>query len=79
MTQFRDLSRLAEDDRLRIIGDQCMAGEVVGVVIEREQLVKQQRYIQKITSWYPEVECIEKSKGSLPKSRMLKFKRKVSL
>jgi hypothetical protein len=55
MTQYADLFEMSEDSRIEMIGKAAAAGNTVGVVLEKNQPKKIERYIKKITTRYPNV------------------------
>ncbi len=49
MKAIHDLYRLKEDDRLKLIADTASTGALVGVILERDEPEKIERYIKGIT------------------------------
>lgn len=54
MTIYADLGDLPEDDRIRLIGQQASEGKEVAFVVETHK--KADRYVRKLTTWYPRVQ-----------------------
>lgn len=58
-----DLHRLEEDKRIDAIGNAAKAGNRVGVMLERDDKKKQERYTRKITERFPGVVLLDTSNG----------------
>ena len=63
MKTFADLADLPEDDRIRVIGETAESGDRVGFFVDDD--AKADRYIRKLTKWYPRVEVVERKKDVL--------------
>ena len=73
MTQYADLFELSEDSRIEAIGVAATAGNTVGVLLEKNEPKKIERYIQKVTSRYPKVCVLERFDGPTPLVVTIKF------
>lgn len=68
-----DLYSLKEDDRIDAIGMAAAAGNIVGVILEKNEPEKIARYIKKITEKYKSVRLISQEDGPTKESVVLKF------
>jgi hypothetical protein len=75
MTHFKDLYQEPEDERIRIIGERATEGSIVGVVLEKDEPAKVERYIQKVLDRYPAVCVIARNDGPTPRVVTIKFGR----
>lgn len=69
---FYDLARLPEDDRINMIGSIAETA-VVGCMVDADDPVKRQRYIDKISKRFPKVRLISKTENGSGKLTILKF------
>ena len=67
-----DLHKLREDDRIKIIVEQCKKGEVVGVLIDAVES-KVQRYIEKVQKMCPGIYVVERVGGPVANVVTVKF------
>lgn len=72
---IKDLYRLSEDERVRVIGETASEGKSVGVMFERDQPAKVERYIQKVIVRYPTVCVLERIDGPAAHLVTVKFGR----
>lgn len=73
MPQYGDLFELSEDSRIEMIGKTAAAGNTVGVVLEKKETAKIERYISKVTSRYPTVVILARIDGPTPLGITIKF------
>jgi hypothetical protein len=73
MTVFADLHEMPEDQRIDLIGLAASKGKVIGVLLERHEPAKVERYIRKVTERYPNVIVIERVNGPTAKVVTIKF------
>jgi hypothetical protein len=57
-TPYLDMYTLPEDKRIQLIGD-IACTKVTGVMLEKNELAKIARYIEKVTKRFPEVRHID--------------------
>lgn len=75
---YQDLYELPEDDRIRLIGHWVEDhGENVTVLTD-DIPGKRERYIEKLTSWFPGVEVVELGTGPVDKCVSFRVTRKKS-
>lgn len=60
---YADLADLPEDERIHIIGQSAADGKVVGFFTDDD--AKADRYIAKLTKWYPTVRVIDRKRDVL--------------
>lgn len=72
-----DLAALSEDNRIDLVGE-AAAGAIVGVILEREDSAKIERYIAKVTGRYPRVRLIDRVDGPTSLAVTLRFGPKVT-
>lgn len=71
-----DMHRFKEDDRIRAIGNYCMdTGDKAGIIVENEP-GKRERYIKKLTEWFPMVEVADLHDGPTEGTVMFTARRK---
>ena len=71
---------LSEDQRITMIGNKAMTGQLVGVLVEDDG-DKIERYIKKVTDQFPAVELISNTRHIASAGGdiyLLRFKRRVS-
>lgn len=58
---------LPEDDRITLIGQTCMdnPGKLIGFVTDADP-GKAERYIRKLTTQFPKLTIVQRSKGPVP-------------
>lgn len=79
MTQYRDIHGLPEDERIEAIGSRAARGFVVGVVLERDEPEKIERYIRKVTDRFPSVTMLKRIEGPTPLVITLQFAKRTDL
>ena len=62
MKRYSDLADLPENERIRIIGEAAMAGNIIGVALE-DDAQKIKRYIKKLTKRFPKVRHVSTDPG----------------
>ncbi len=72
MTRYADLFELHEDDRIKLIGETALAGNIIGVAIDDDR-VKIKRYIKKLKKRFPTVRHLATKPGIVPGTRLLQF------
>lgn len=77
--KFADLHSLSEDDRIDAIGRRAALGFVVGVVLERDEPEKIERYIRKVTDRFPSVTMLKRIEGPTPLVITLQFAKRTDL
>ena len=73
-----DLHRLPEDERIRLIGEAAASGQIVGVLLEKDEPEKIERYIRKIKQRFPTVTLLDRTDGPTPSVVTLRFGPKPS-
>lgn len=63
----------AEDDRIRLIGETALAGQTVGIILEKDEPEKIERYVVKITTRYPTVVVLNRIDGPTKDTVTIKF------
>lgn len=71
---IKDLYRLPEDERIRIIGETASEGKSVGVMIDDDD-AKVERYIKKVIERYPTVCVTRRFSGPTPGVVTIQFGR----
>ena len=56
-----DLHRLPEDERIRLIGESAASGQIVGVMLEKDEPEKIERYVRKIKQRFPTVTLLDRT------------------
>lgn len=80
MTQFVDLYRLSEDERIDVIGRTAReAQNPVGFMVEAKPKVKAERYISKLLERFPDLRVLERAKGPTPGVVTITVTRKTSV
>jgi hypothetical protein len=74
--QYQDLADRPEDDRIDRIGEAVMQGRRVAFIVDDEP-GKADRYAEKLTSRFPEVEVVAREPGFVPRTVILKAARKA--
>jgi hypothetical protein len=74
--KYADLHDLAEDERIKAIGESAMTGLTVGVCLEKNEPAKVARYIRKVTTRYPQIGVLEQCDGPVANVVTVKFGRK---
>lgn len=69
--KYSDLHNLTENQRIRFIGEAAMAGNIVGISLEDDE-VKIARYLKKLLRRFPTVRLIDRHQGLSPDSVLLK-------
>jgi len=72
MKGYADLNDLSEDERIDVIGRHART-QIVGAGVESDDLAKQARYIEKVTTRFPDVRHIATRPGPHPSITMLQF------
>lgn len=72
MKAYADLYQLPEDARIQVIGKAATVG-ITGIIVEKADLEKINRYIRKITTEFPEVTFLSKTDGPTKDTVLLKF------
>lgn len=67
-----DLSNYTEDERLELIVQACLAGNRLGVIVEKDRPEKVARYIAKVTQ-NPGVVLLSCTDGPVPGVVMVRF------
>jgi len=70
---IKDLHRLKEDERIRMIGEAAAGGGTVGVMLEKNEPGKVDRYIKKVLERYPTVCVLERIDGPTSMLVTVKF------
>lgn len=73
MTKYKDMYGVDENLRIDAIGKAAASGQKVGVLLERDEPEKIERYISKITTRYPTVALIKRVNGPTPLVVTLQF------
>lgn len=73
MTLYADLFELSEDSRIEAIGNAATDGNTVGVLLEKNDPKKIERYIRKVTSRYPKVCVLDRFDGPTSLVVTIKF------
>jgi hypothetical protein len=76
VTHYADLFELSEDSRIETIGRAASSGQSVGVLLERNEPEKIERYIRKVTERYPGVAVLKRFDGPTPLVVTIQFGRK---
>lgn len=72
MTPYLDIADHGEDDRIDIIGHRAMVHqEIVGFVVEADG-AKADRYIRKLREKFPLIRVIDKSKGPVAGTELVR-------
>ena len=77
---YVDLFALEENDRIHMIG-QCVMKETPdykGMVTVDDTPGKRERYIKKLTEWYPLIEVVEQGDGPLQKCVYFTVRKKAN-
>jgi len=73
---FFDLASLPEDERIEIIGNQVMGGELtVGIYVDDEP-GKADRYIEKIQARFPGIEVIGRGAGMVKGTILIRLRKR---
>jgi hypothetical protein len=75
--KYSDLFELSEDSRIQAIGEAASTGNTVGVVLEKDELKKIERYIRKVTERYPGIVVLKRIDGPTPLLVTIKFGKKL--
>ncbi len=73
-----DLHRLPEDERIRLIGEAAASGQIVGVMLEKDEPEKIERYVRKINKRFPTVTLLDRKDGPVSSVVTLRFGPKPS-
>lgn len=65
MKGYSDLADLPEDERIQIIGESAMAGNIIGIAIDDDDR-KVRRYLKKLLKRFPGIRHIDTKPGIVP-------------
>lgn len=65
MKGYSDLADLPEDERIQIIGESAMAGNIIGIAIDDDDR-KVRRYLKKLLKRFPGIRHIDTIPGIVP-------------
>ena len=76
--KYSNISHLSENTRIKIIGEAAMAGNLTGVMLEKDQPEKIERYTRLIKQRHPGVRLISTKDGPKPQTVILQFGPRLS-
>lgn len=77
MPQYADLYKVSEDERIRMIGEQARH-KLVGVLLEKNDPKKIERYIRKVTERFGDVRHLDTTAGPTDLIVVVRFCPKAS-
>lgn len=73
MKGYADLHDLTEDNRIKVIGEAARKGNTIGVVLEKDEPKKIERYIKKVIERFPGIVVLKRIDGPTPGTITVKF------
>lgn len=71
--KYADLADLDEDTRIKVIAQTAIrTKKTIGIIVEDD--AKADRYIEKLTAWYPAIKVIERGPGPIENTIAVKVK-----
>jgi len=73
---YADLHKLAEDDRIALIGEYVMQHDDIVSIVTDSDHGKADRYVEKLTTRFPYIEVYERGDGPIAKAVYFKVRQK---